>query len=192
DDVLPSALLPTIRFLLHLKVGNQWGLSLNGEVAQLHHLPETFMPEIYQYGRYVKTLVKLQDYTNYPFPIPRELADSDARNLRRVVHLIEGNNLTSSWSRAGMTLTKEGIETWRAITGADARQILIQEDFYADICGNRIYIGQVRRHIASARVEELPLVEAMSTESDEFPVALIPGQDDTVTVSLVPREGDGL
>ncbi|WP_159048454.1 hypothetical protein [Streptomyces sp. MMG1522] len=192
DDVLPSALLPTIRFLLYLKAGNQWGLSVNGEVNQLHHLPETYLPEISPYGRYVKALVKLQDYANYPFPIPRDLADSDARNLRMAIHLIEGNNLTSSWSRAGMTLTKEGVETWRAITGTDARQILIQEDFYTDICGNHIYVGQVRRHIASARVEELPLVEAMDAECDEFPVALIPGQDDTVTVSLVPREEDSL
>ncbi|WML81973.1 hypothetical protein [Streptomyces sp. VNUA74] len=190
DGVLPSALLPTVRFLLHLKAGNQWGLSLNGVVSELHVLPETFMPEIVEYGRYLKTLTKLQDYTNFQFPVPRELSGADTKRLRMAIHLIDGNNLTSSWDRASITLTREGVESWRTITRADARQMLIQEDFYTEICGNRIYVGQLRRHIASARAEDLPTVEMMGTVSDEFPVSLIPGDDDTVTASLVPREQD--
>ncbi|MBT2873544.1 hypothetical protein [Streptomyces sp. McG7] len=192
DGVLPSALLPTVRFLLHLKAGNQWGLSLDGEVSQLHVLSETFMPEIVAYGRYLKILVKLQDYANFPFPVPRDLSDSDARRLRKAIHLIDGNKLTSSWNRASITFTREGVETWRTVTGTDARQMLIQEDFYTDICGNHIYVGQVRRHIASARVEDLPAAELMDSEDGGFPVSLIPGEDDTVTVSLVPREDDEL
>lgn len=190
DGVLPSALLPTVRFLSHLKAGNQWGLSRNGVVSELHVLPEAFMPEIVEYGRYLKTLVKLQDYTNFQFPIPQDLSDADAKRLRMAIHLIDGKNLTSSWNRANITLTGEGVESWRTITGSDARQMLIQEDYYTEICGNRIYLGQLRRHIASARVENLPAVEMMNSENDEFPVSLIPGDDDTVTASLVPREED--
>ncbi|MFJ4380095.1 hypothetical protein ACIP28_17825 [Streptomyces albidoflavus] len=186
--VLPSALLPTIRFLLHLKVGNQWGLSRDGVVSDLHALPEAFMPEIAEYGRYLKILAKLQEFTNFQFPVPQEMSDAEIEMLKRVMHLIDGNSFKGSWGSARIILTREGVESWRAITGSDSRQILIQEDFYAEMCGNRIYVGQLRKHVASARVENLPTVEMMSPGCNEFPVSLIPGDDDTITVSLVPRE----
>jgi hypothetical protein len=89
-----------------------------------------------------------------------------------------------------MTFTREGVENWRAVTGSEQRQILIQEDYFTEICGNSIYVGQVRKHIATARVVSLPEVE--ETYSDEFPVSLLPGDDRTVTTTLVPRDADEL
>ncbi|MGW1903118.1 hypothetical protein ACWCQB_38445 [Streptomyces hirsutus] len=188
NGVLPSALLQTVKFLIHLKAGNQWGLALNGAVTQLHTLPEAFMPEIVEYGRYLKNLAEFQDYTGFPFPVPEDLTDTDARNLKRALYLIRGNNLVHSWDRASITFTREGVENWRTVTGSEPRQILIQEDLFTEICGNHIHVGQVRKHIATARVESLPDTEG--TDSDEFPVSLIPGDDRTVTITLVPRDGD--
>jgi hypothetical protein len=190
EGVLPSALLQTVKFLVQLKAGNQWGLALDGVVTQLHTLPEAFMPEIVEYGRYLKNLSEFQEYTGFSFPVPEDLAEADARNLHRALHLIRGNSLIHSWDRASLTFTREGVENWRTVTGSEPRQMLIQEDYFTEICGNRIYVGQVRKHIATARVESLP--DTTGTDSNEFPVSLIPGDDATITTTLVPRDGDEL
>ncbi|MFD9026529.1 hypothetical protein [Streptomyces parvulus] len=190
EGVLPSALLQTVKFLAHMKAGNQWGLAVNGVVTQLHTLSEAFMPDIVEYGRYLKNLTEFQEHTGFPFPVPEELTETDAKNLKRALYLIQGNSLVHSWDRASMTFTREGIENWRAVTGSEPRQLLIQEDFFTEICGNRIYVGQVRKHIATARVVNLP--ETEGTDSTEFPVSLVPGDDRNFTTTLVPRNADEL
>ncbi|MFI0764571.1 hypothetical protein ACH4TQ_06540 [Streptomyces sp. NPDC021218] len=188
EDTLPSALLPTLRFLTHLKAGNQWGLAVNNEVAQLHSLTDAFMPELAEYGRYISALATLQDFTGFSFSIPEILPDEDGRRLKLAIHLIEGKEVVSKWDEASITFTKEGAERWRATTGTNPGQLLLHEDFYADICGNSIYVGQVRKHIASARVDELPEIGPGAPKTDTFPVRLIPGDDATVRTTLVPRE----
>lgn len=190
DCVLPSSLLPTLRFLSHFKVDNQWGLAVNDEVTQLQTLSEAFMPDLVEYARYIDILATLQEYTGFSFPVPEELTESDAERLKTAIFLIRGNNLVKTWDRASIVFTREGLENWRTLTGQGSRQILMQEDFYTEICGHQIYVGQVRKHIASARAEMLPELEGSNSGAATFPVTLLPGDDATFTTSLVPRESD--
>ncbi|MGA6221255.1 hypothetical protein ACPESV_13125 [Streptomyces umbrinus] len=191
EGVLPSALLPTLRFMVHLKVSNQWGLAVNDEITQLNTLPDAFMPDIVQFGKYISILAKLQEYTGFSFPIPEVLSDEDAGRLKLANYLISGNELTTKWNRAVVTFTREGVERWRATTGTGAGQLRLQEDLYTEICGNHIYVGQVQKVIASVRAEELPDVDAMISDQDTFPVTLTPGDDVTLKTKLLPREEGG-
>ncbi|WP_143661064.1 hypothetical protein [Streptomyces sp. M41(2017)] len=185
--VLPSALLPTLRFLVNIKVGNQWGLAVNDEVTQLNLLTDSFISDLADYGRYISVLAKLQEYTGFSFPIPDILSPEDGERLKRANYLISGKDLVSKWDHARITFTREGVERWRVTTGSGPGQILMREDFYTEICGNRIYVGQVQKHIASVKADELPDTGGASDE-DTFPVDLSPAGDATMTTKLLPRE----
>ncbi|MFD0310006.1 hypothetical protein [Streptomyces sp. NPDC127119] len=191
EGVLPSALLPTLRFMVHLKAGNQWGLAVNDEITQLNILPDAFMSDIVQFGKYIAILAKLQEYTGFSFPIPEVLSDEDAGRLKLANYLIGGNELTTTWNKASITFTREGVERWRATTGTGAGQLRLQEDLYTEICGNHIYVGQVQKVIASVRTVELPDVDAAISDQDTFPVSLAPGDDATLKTKLLPREEEG-
>lgn len=184
-------LLPTLRFVAHLKVGNQWGLAVNDEVTQFNVLSDAFMSDLSEYGRYVAILAKLQEYTGFSFPIPEVLSDEDGKRLKLANYLINGNELTTKWDQARITFTREGVERWRATTGTDAGQLLVHEDFYTEICGNRIYVGQVQKIITSARANELPDIDAATLGEDAFPVIITPGSDATFKTKLLPREEEG-
>ncbi|MFF1768432.1 hypothetical protein [Streptomyces sp. NPDC058249] len=187
-DVTPSSLMPTLRFLLHLKPGNQWGLAVNDEVTQLNALSEAFMPDLADYAKYIAVLAKFQEYTGFPFPVPEVLSDEDGRRLALANHLIGGKELTGKWQQANMTFTREGVERWRTTAGDGPGHLVTHEDFYTEICGHRIYVGQMQRVVASVKAVELPEIHGVTPDDATFPVRLVPGDDVTVKTRLLVRE----
>jgi hypothetical protein len=187
DGVLPTALLPTLRFMSHLKAGNQWGLAVNNEITQLHMLSDAFMPDLPEYGRYVSILAKVQEYAGFTFPIPEIMSDEDAEQLRLANYLISGKDLVGKFTRGTLTFTGEGVERWRTTSGTDAGQLRVREDFYIELCGNRMHLGEVQRIFSPIKARELPETDG-STPGETFPVELIPEGDATVITTLLPRE----
>ncbi|MFD7878963.1 hypothetical protein ACFV5G_33540 [Streptomyces sp. NPDC059766] len=188
ENVLPSALTPTLRFMLHLKPGNQWGLAVNGEITQLNTLNDTFMPDLADYARYIAILAKFQDYTGFPFSIPEVFSDEDGERLALAHYLISGKEVIGEWEQASITFLREGVERWRTTTGGGPGQLVVREDFYTEICGHHIYVGQVQRVIESIRADELPEIDAGTPEEATFPVRLSPGDDATFRTKLLRRE----
>jgi hypothetical protein len=105
DDLLPGALLPTLRLLQHLHAPNRLEVRV-GASTFLHPSPlpptKSISPA---YIALLEDLERVQGVSHTVFPVPKELADDDVAAIRRAARLVAGERVPVGGGTVSATIT---------------------------------------------------------------------------------------
>lgn len=160
---LPVEVAPTVRFITHVHPPNRIGFRFDGSVkdAALSQQLEV-SPMSSLWADVLEALARIQTSSHVYFPVPDELTEKDALKVFEVDQLLRGEPIAMTWGRMVTTLVVgEPMVLARALQTMQSGTLRIVSDREEDLLGHKIPIPQVAIDLASARVANLPELEAL-------------------------------
>lgn len=189
-NVLPSAIIPAIRFMAQLIPGNSMVIAINGVGASMPTAIERPVDgQVSDYLSLLRALDEIQQASGVYFMVPHTLTLEDLSDISLARRLLAGETVTGAWSRLSVTTTIEGLEAFRDQVATGVSQLVSEADMTLSLAGHEIPIGRVRKVLLSVKIAEWPTLP--DDASPDTPVELVfePGTTDQFT-SVVLRPGE--
>lgn len=192
DSFSPLDLLPALKFAAALESGALLIVNINGETLGPTDLGpfQTQSPgEAAGYARLVEHLVTVQTKTGVFFDVDSQLIADEENDIVMASRLLNGETVAAKWERIELHITPEGRQTVENALGDPSSTSKIRSiaEESIELHGTVIPLGQVARHIESARVLSWTEAEENSPPGTTA-LTLVPGGSDTLTVCLVTTD----
>jgi hypothetical protein len=155
DDLLPGAMLPTLRVLQHLHAPNRLEVRL-GAAAVMHPSPLPPVESISAaYISLLEDLDRVQAFSRTVFAVPRELSHEDIAAIRRAAGLVAGERVATSTGPATANITLRDPPVFeRVLLEGEPFAVAFTGDRTETIAGVEVPLGPVVVHAASATVAD--------------------------------------
>jgi hypothetical protein len=156
DDLLPGALLPTLRLLQHLHAPNRLEVRI-GASTFMHPSPlpptESISPA---YIALLEDLERVQGSTHTVFPVPRELRYDDISAIRRAARLVAGEQVPvgSGPASASITLTDPQVFEKLLVDDTPFAVAFTDGNYSETIAGVEVPLGPAIATLPSATVAD--------------------------------------
>jgi hypothetical protein len=155
EELLPGALLPTLRVLRHFHAPNRLDLQIGGTPAlkQPTPLPEV-QPVTASFLRLVEDLERVQAFSQTVFPLPKELTREDMAAIRRAACLVAGERVAVASGPASVNVTLTDPQFFeKLVVGDTPLSFGLDEGNYIEtIAGVEVPLGPAFVTLASATV----------------------------------------
>jgi hypothetical protein len=191
EDLLPGALLPTLRVLAHLHEPNRLEVRI-GNSTFMHPgvLPpvESVSPA---YVTLLEDLERVQAVSHTVFAVPQELSREDIAAIRRAARLVAGERVPVSAGPATATITLRDPPFFeKLLVDGEPFAIAFSGEYAETIAGVEVPLGPVMVHAASAVVanrDELMAARPWPVDKG-VPVAVVPSPGSQFEISLGRNE----
>ncbi|WP_311560252.1 hypothetical protein [Pseudonocardia charpentierae] len=161
QGILPGTLLPALRFIAAASSPNTATFSIQGVPTGVAiELPDA-EPLEPRYVEFIEGLARLQDVTNFPFPVPESWTNKDEYELRRAIRLLNGERIRIGAGPASFTLVRSAPDMAATISAAEFHSVAIPafDPYVARICGHDIDLGDYTHYVQKARITSVELPE---------------------------------
>jgi hypothetical protein len=184
--VLPAAVLPLLRWLVHLRAPNELQLlsSVGSTAAPVLLSNEPFVDETML--KIVEALDDVQRESGASFDLPVDITLEEAQLIIEARRLLAGQQVEATWCspmRIDMTLNEDAeLNPGGSLTSPEGAALLIERDEEIELRGHRIPLGRVRTMFKSARVADPDTLRtALASGNRDVTLEFIPGADNSVT-----------
>jgi hypothetical protein len=155
QELLPGALLPTLRILRHFHAPNRLDLQIGGTAALKQPWPlQEAEPITAAFLRLVEDLERVQAFSQTVFPLPKELTREEMAAIRRAAQLVAGERVAVASGPASVTIVLKDPQFYEKLVVDDTPvSFTVTEDNYMEtIAGVEVPLGAALVTIASATV----------------------------------------
>ena len=176
---LPSALLPTLRWLRVLRAPNELVLRGEGGFNVSMSVPETGDSIDEVLFRVVEALDEIQRWSGVYFETPAEFTEDDVRKILESCELISGNRLEGTWSSFSAHTCGSELEKGAdmgALMSADGTRFRMERDEELLFSGHSVPLGRIRTEFETARLADPEVVrKAIRKKKRKITLKFIPG-----------------
>jgi hypothetical protein len=196
EELLPGALLPTLRVLRHFNAPNRLQLQIGGTRALQQPAPlPAAEPVTDAFLRLVEDLERVQAFSQTVFPLPKELTREDMAAIRRAARLVAGERVAiATTGPATFTVTLRDPQFFEklVVDGTPLSFGFDEGNYIETIAGVDVPLGPAFVTLSSATVaNRAELLATRPWHADQqLPVALQPTPGVQLEV-LLARSGDG-
>jgi hypothetical protein len=196
EELLPGALLPTLRVLRHFHAPNRLDLQIGGTPALRQPTPlPAAEPVTDAFLALVEDLERVQADPNAVFPLPRELTREDRAAIRRAARLIAGERVAVATNGpATFTIVLQDPQSFEKLVVDDmpVSFTFTEGNYVETIAGVEVPLGPAFVTLASATVaNRAELLATRPWHADQqLPVALQPAPGVQLEI-LLARSGYG-
>jgi hypothetical protein len=180
EELLPGALLPTLRVLRHFHAPNRLDLQIGGTAALKAPtpLPEA-EPVTAAFLSLVEDLERVQGFSQTVFPLPEELTREDMAAIRRAARLVAGERVavaTTGPATATITLNDPRFFEKLVVGDTPVSFTFTEGNYIENIAGVEVPLGPAFATLSSATVaNRAKLLDARPWHADqELSVAFQP------------------
>lgn len=196
EELLPGALLPTLRVLQHFHAPNRLDLQIGGIPAlrQPTPLPEA-EPVTAAFLSLVEGLDRVQAFSQTVFPLPRVLTRDDRAAIGRAARLVAGERVAVAGGPASVTITLADPQFFeKLVVDNTPLSFGFEEGNYIEtIAGVEVPLGAALVTLASATVDNRD--ELLATRpwhpNQQLPVTLQPTSGVQLEVLLTRNDTGG-
>ncbi len=156
DDLLPGALLPTLRILQHLHAANRLEVRV-GASTFMHPSPLPPTESISSaYIALLEDLERVQGFAHTVFPVPRELGHHDISAIRRAARLVAGEHVPVGSGTISATITLTDLPFFEKLLVDDTPIAIAftEDDHIETIAGVEVPLGPAIATLSSATVAD--------------------------------------
>ncbi|MFF0284274.1 hypothetical protein ACFYSW_28670 [Rhodococcus aetherivorans] len=182
EAILPSALLPALRFLKHATAPNLLRFDLGQEPSVTAvPLPVAPFSDIDALLHFVEGLERVQAAAGDAFPVPLIWTKDDVIEVERAVQLLDGHRVRLDRTVASFTMDdpKPFLDT--VSTGDTyAIEMTAQGDYIATVCGHDLNLGPFSIYLKAMEVASEP----ESVKGEGYRISVHTSPDDGVEIAL--------
>ena len=194
DDLLPGALLPTLRVLQHWHEPNRLEVRV-GAATFMHPSPlpavESISPA---YIALLEDLERAQGVAHTVFPVPRELCHDDIAAIRRAARLVAGERVPVGTGTASATITLTDLPLFEKLLVDDTPFVvaLTEDDYTETIAGVEVPLGPAIATLSSATVvNRHGLLDTRPWHADQqLTVHFLPSPGVQLEIQLTSNDSD--
>jgi hypothetical protein len=155
EELLPGALLPTLRVLQHFHAPNRLDLQLGGAQALKQPRP---LPELEAVSgaflSLVEDLEQVQAHARIVFPLPKELSRQDIAAIRRAARLVAGDRVPVGRGTANaiMAFKDPTVFEQQLVDDSPFAIAFANGDYSETIAGIEVPLGPATASIAAATI----------------------------------------
>ena len=136
---------------------------------------------------FVEALAYLQEHTGLYWEMPLSHTEEDAQEIVTTAALMKGENIDFSWKAVNLKLDQL-FQSDTELANGHPRAIMLEQEIFLLMEGNKVSIGRMRTYLASARVADPESFrkELASQRVPPLALRLVPGNSDKGQRVLVP------
>jgi hypothetical protein len=189
EDVLPGAILPALQFLDQCRPPNSIVLLVEEkEAAPPIKIDSPVYESVGPLLSLVRALDEVQRATGVFFPLPAELTNDEAENIRIAQKLLSGEVVSNKWSSMTLNSTAGALPSLRASVDRGPNQLMVEAELSLSIAGKNIPLGYTRRILPNAVVAEWPAVDEETDPEAPVEIKFRPGADNSATMVLISEK----
>ena len=173
---MPAALVPLFRWVGAFQpphcLAFRWpsGLTMSTEIQTPFQMDEGL-------GRVVEALAYLQDRRGIYWEMSPSFTPEEGQKILTAATLLKGESIDFTWKSLNLSLDHWGPGLEEVVNGCP-RPVVIEQDMWLDMDGEKIPIGLVRTHIESARLADPGAVQRAMKSGLASHLRLVPGDSD--------------
>ncbi|CAM5452576.1 hypothetical protein [Streptomyces narbonensis] len=188
EDSLPGILLPAVRFLAEATEGRAASMVLNGkEIGPPMDLSSSY-PDAGDSIKQLQILDDIQRISGVYFPVPQSLTDEEFESIRDAHRYLTSETCTFQWSRVSFAIQRAGLDTpelQQLQAGGAVSDFVIRNDMILRLGDDSFNLGRLDMTFSSVVLEVIVDIDAAEGSGGMIKVTIIPGEDSSVSVSLV-------
>jgi CRP-like cAMP-binding protein len=193
-DLLPGALLPTLRVLQHLHAPNRLEVRVGTSTLMLPSPLPPAQPVSDAFLAMVEDLERIQAVSHTVFPVPRELSRQDLAAISLAARLVAGERVAVAGGTASATITLTDPQSFEKLL-LDNTQFAIaftEDDHIETIAGVEVPLGPAIATLSSVTVANR--AELLATRpwhaEQQLAVRFLPSPDVQLELALSRSDND--